>query len=272
MNSKIIKNKSYRITVVGSGYVGMSLAVLLAQQNNVTVLDINIERISKINAKMSTVNDNEIENFLEKKDLNLKATIEKEVAYKNADFVIIAVPTNYDFDINGLDTSELDSVVKDAISLNPKSTIVIKSTIPIGYTSFLQKKHNTKNIFFSPEFMREGSALTDNLYPSRIIIGSHCKNGKIFANLLTCAAKKQNIKTHFVSSSEAESIKLFANSYLAMRVSFFNELDSFALSKGLDTKNIIDGLSSDKRIGEGYNNPSFGYGGYCLQDRNFLLQ
>jgi len=266
-----LKNK-VKITVVGSGYVGMSLAVLLAQHNEVTVLDIDQERVAKINDKKSTIADTEIENFLAQKKLNIAATYEKQTAYKDANFIVIATPTNYDTDNNRFDTESVDSVVSDALKLNRDAMIIIKSTVPVGHTRSLQEYHNTNRIIFSPEFLREGQALRDNLYPSRIIIGSKFKAGKAFAELLKKGAKKTDIKTIFTRSTEAEAIKLFANTYLAMRVSFFNELDSYSLANELDTKCIIDGVSLDDRIGEGYSNPSFGYGGYCLpKDTKQLL-
>jgi len=257
---------------VGSGYVGMSLAVLLAQYNEVVVLDVDPTRVAKVNNKQSTVADAEIENFLEKKELNITATLNKEVAYERASFIIVATPTNYDPITNRFDTTSVDSVTQDALELNSEAIVVIKSTIPVGHTRSLKKLHGTQRVIFSPEFLREGRALYDSLYPSRIIVGSLCDAGKTFADLLTKAAEKQNIETLFVRATEAESIKLFANTYLAMRVSFFNELDSFALANELDAKSIIKGVSLDERIGEGYNNPSFGYGGYCLpKDTKQLL-
>ena len=260
------------ITVVGSGYVGMSLAVLLAQHNNVEVLDIDPSRVEKINNKQSTVADKEIENFLAEKELSLVATLDKQAAYKSAHFVIVATPTNYDSNTNRFDTKTVDSVVNEALELNPDALIVIKSTIPMGHTKSLQEKHATNRIIFSPEFLREGNALKDNLHPSRIIVGSQLKDSKVFADLLVQGAQKTDIETLFIRSQEAEAVKLFANTYLAMRVSFFNELDSFALAHDLDTKSIINGVCLDKRIGDGYNNPSFGYGGYCLpKDTKQLL-
>ena len=261
-----------KITIVGSGYVGMSLAVLLAQHNDVVVLDVDPARVEKVNNKQSTVVDAEIEAFLAEKELNLTATLNKKTAYERASFVVVATPTNYDLATNRFDTSSVDNVAKDALELNSEALVVIKSTIPVGHTQSLQKLHGTRRVIFSPEFLREGRALYDNLYPSRIIVGSLCESGRIFAGLLVDAAEKQGIDTLFVRSAEAESIKLFSNTYLAMRVSFFNELDSYALANGLDTKSIIKGVSLDERIGDGYNNPSFGYGGYCLpKDTKQLL-
>jgi len=252
--------------------VGMSLAVLLAQNNDVVVLDVDASRVDRVNNKQSTVADAEIEAFLTNKDLSLSATLDKQAAYKGANFLVVAVPTNYDPDTNRFDTSSVDSVVGDALELNLDALVVIKSTIPVGHTKSLQEKHNTDRVIFSPEFLREGQALKDNLYPSRIIVGSQLEAGKAFANLLVEGAEKKDIETLFISSTEAEAVKLFANTYLAMRVSFFNELDSYALAHDLDTKSIINGVCLDERIGEGYNNPSFGYGGYCLpKDTKQLL-
>ena len=266
------KNQRHKITVVGSGYVGMSLSVLLSQDNDVIVLDIDEERVAKVNANKTTIADVEIEAFLATKDLSLIATQDADEAYKDADIVIIATPTNYDPHTKKFDTASVDSVVQSVIQVNEDCLIVIKSTIPVGHTQSLQKLHDTKRVIFSPEFLREGSALYDNLYPSRIIVGSQCEAGQNFARLLAAAAEKKNIEILFVRSTEAESIKLFANTYLAMRVSFFNELDSYALANSLDTKSIIKGLTLDERIGDGYNNPSFGYGGYCLpKDTKQLL-
>ena len=261
-----------KVTVVGSGYVGMSLSVLLAQHNDVTVLDIDAERVDKINNKQSTVADTEIELFLTEKSLSLIATLDKQAAYEGASFIIIATPTNYDADTNRFDTSSVDTVVEDALKLNLDALVVIKSTLPVGHTKSLREKFSTDRVIFSPEFLREGQALKDNLYPSRIIVGSHGEAGKQFANLLRQGAEKKDIDSLFVGSTEAEAAKLFANTYLAMRVSFFNELDSFALTHDLDTKSIIIGVCLDERIGDGYNNPSFGYGGYCLpKDTKQLL-
>ena len=257
---------------MGSGYVGMSLAVLLAQHNEVVVLDVDPARVEKVNSKQSTVADAEIEAFLAEKELSLTAALDKQVAYKDANFVVVATPTNYDPDTNRFDTSSVDSVVGDALELNADALVVIKSTIPVGHTKSLQEKHGTDRVIFSPEFLREGQALKDNLYPSRIIVGSQCKAGAEFAGLLQQGAEKIDVDTLFVRSTEAEAVKLFANTYLAMRVSFFNELDSYSLTHELDTKSIINGVCLDDRIGAGYNNPSFGYGGYCLpKDTKQLL-
>lgn len=266
-----MKNKT-KITVVGSGYVGMSLAVLLSQKNNVVVLDIDIDRVQKINNKLSTVADTDIEDYLETKDLTLSATPEKQSAYEGASFVIVATPTNYDPNTNQFDTTSVDQVVSDAVKYNKDALIVIKSTIPLGHTKNLQDRFRTERIIFSPEFLREGRALKDNLYPSRIIIGSNLEAGREFAMQLKEAARLKDIKILYMPSTEAEAVKLFANTYLAMRVAFFNELDSYAYTHDLDAANIINGISLDERIGEGYNNPSFGYGGYCLpKDTKQLL-
>lgn len=240
----------------------MSLAVLLAQFNEVIVYDINSSNVNKINNKKSTIDDTDIKDFLSKKELSLKATIDKQTAYKDANLVLIATPTNYDPYDNRFDTRSVDDAVKDALDSNPDALIVIKSTIPVGHTKSLQKRYETDRIIFSPEFLREGYALMDNLYPSRIIIGSKSRDGKLFANLLVQSAEKKNIETLYVNPTEAEAIKLFSNTYLAMRVSFFNELDSFSQTHKLSSMNIIKGVSSDPRIGNYYNNPSFGYGGY----------
>ena len=257
---------------MGSGYVGMSLAVLLAQHNDVAVLDVDATRVEKVNNKQSTVADTEIEAFLADRELSLTATLDKQSAYEGASFVVVATPTNYDPDTNRFDTSSVDSVVSDALELNADALVVIKSTIPVGHTKSLQEKYATDRVIFSPEFLREGQALKDNLYPSRIIVGTQLEAGRAFANLLVEGTEKSEIETLFIRSTEAEAVKLFANTYLAMRVSFFNELDSYALAHDLDTKSIINGVCLDERIGEGYNNPSFGYGGYCLpKDTKQLL-
>lgn len=267
-----MKDQKYKITVVGSGYVGMSLAVLLAQHNDVTVLDIDSERVNKINTGVTTIADVEIESFLANRDLSLVATQNATKAYQNADFVIVATPTNYDSNSNKFDISSVESVVEAALHGDPNCFVVIKSTIPVGYTKLLQESYDTERVIFSPEFLREGRALYDNLHPSRIIVGSKCPKGRQFANLLANGAEKKNVETLLVSSTEAESVKLFSNTYLAMRVSFFNELDSYAMTNRLDTKSIIEGVCLDERIGGGYNNPSFGYGGYCLpKDTKQLL-
>ena len=250
----------------------MSLAVLLAQHNDVVVLDVDPARVDRVNSKQSNVADAEIEAFLAEKELSLTATLDKQAAYEGASFVVVATPTNYDSYNNRFDTSSVDGVVSDGLELNPNTLVVIKSTIPVGHTKSLQEKHNTDRVIFSPEFLREGQALKDNLYPSRIIVGSQLEAGKTFAELLVQGAEKKDIQTLFTSSTEAEAVKLFANTYLAMRVSFFNELDSYALVHDLNTKSIINGVCLDERIGEGYNNPSFGYGGYCLpKDAKQLL-
>ena len=252
--------------------MGMSLAVLLAQNNDVVVLDVDSERVEKINSKQSTVTDPEIEEFLLRRELSLQATLDKQLAYKNASFVIVATPTNYDADTSRFDTKSVDSVVEDALKLNSEAQVVIKSTVPVGHSSALQAKFKTKRVIFSPEFLREGRALHDNLFPSRIIVGSQMEAGREFAELLKQGAEKIDIEILLMHSTEAEAVKLFANTYLAMRVSFFNELDSYALTHQLDTKSIINGVCLDERIGGGYKNPSFGYGGYCLpKDTKQLL-
>ena len=257
---------------MGSGYVRMSLAVLLAQHNDVVVLDVDPTRVVRVNNRQSTVADTEIEVFLAEKELSLTATLDKQIAYEGASFVVVATPTNYDPDTNRFDTSSVDGVVSDALELNSDALVVIKSTIPVGHTKSLQQMYAKDRVIFSPEFLREGQALKDNLYPSRIIVGSQLEAGKAFANLLVEGAEKSDIETLFIRSTEAEAVKLFANTYLAMRVSFFNELDSYALAHELDTESIINGVCLDERIGQGYNNPSFGYGGYCLpKDSKQLL-
>jgi UDPglucose 6-dehydrogenase len=261
-----------KVTVVGSGYVGMSLAVLLAQHNDVTVLDIDPERVDQVNRRESTVADADIEAFLKEKELSLSATLDAERAYSGADFVVVATPTNYDPDTNYFDTRAVDQVIGDALARADDALVVIKSTIPVGHTRILQERHKTGKVVFSPEFLREGQALHDNLHPSRIIMGCSQELGAGFARLLLDAAEKTVVETLFMLSTEAEAVKLFANTYLAMRVSFFNELDSYAMAAGIDTAKIIDGVCLDDRIGDGYNNPSFGYGGYCLpKDTKQLL-
>ena len=262
---------SLKITVVGSGYVGMSLSVLLSQHNKVTVLEIDPDRVKKINNGKSTIEDADITKFLSEKSLSLSATMDKEIAYKEAKFVIVATPTNYDESTNFFDTSSIDKVIEDVLSLS-EAFVIIKSTIPVGYIKSVQEKYSTDRVIFSPEFLREGKALKDNLYPSRIIVGSKCKKGREFADLLKEGASVKDIETLFIDSTDAEAVKLFANTYLAMRVAFFNELDTYSLSNGLNTESIINGISLDERIGSGYNNPSFGYGGYCLpKDTKQLL-
>ena len=261
-----------KVTIVGAGYVGMSLAALIAQKNDVVLLELDPVRVETVNNKQSTISENEIKEFLIEKDLNLTATLDKKYAYENANFVVIATPTDYDSVTNQFNTDSVDNVVRDSLKFNPNAIIIIKSTVPVGHTKSLQKKFNTDRIIFSPEFLRENQALKDNLYPSRIVVGGNKGLSKDFINLMLECIYKKNVETMIVSSSEAEAIKLFSNTYLAMRVSFFNELDSYAMANDLETRSIIKGVSLDKRIGEGYNNPSFGYGGYCLpKDTKQLL-